>query len=560
MTALPDDRVVRSRRPAVAVDDVTVPEYLLDHAAARPDAPAVVDGPSGRVVTYRELRRDVRRVAAGMRARGLAPGGVVAVVAPNRPEWLVACLGAMTAGGVVSGINPLYTADEIAAQLRDGRARFVVTVPMFLPPVRAAVAQQAETQPAETVGIVVIGEGDGEIAYDDVLAGASHDVPDDGPGRLAPLTAVDPGTDLALLPYSSGTTGLAKGVMLTHRAIVTHTAQALALMGVTPEDRSIAVAPFFHAVGFAVVAAVSLRAGAAIVTLPRFDVEAYLAAIAEHRVTVAVVVPPIVLAMARHPAVARHDLSSLRLVGCGAAPLGAELQQECARRIGVPVGQGYGMTEAVAAITLFDAAVPVVAGSCGVLVPGTEARIVDPETGADREAGETGELWARGPQLMAGYLGLAGASAATIDAEGWLHTGDLARFDADGNLFVEDRLKELIKVKGLQVAPAELEAVLREHPGVADAAVIPVDDDRAGQRPKAVVVAAEGVGAAEIVAFVAARVAPHKRVTEVAFVDAIPVSPSGKILRRVLVAAHRDGALPAEERAPHPAGRPVAAR
>ncbi|GLZ45570.1 AMP-dependent synthetase [Actinomycetospora sp. NBRC 106375] len=553
MTALSDDRVVRSPRPAVVVADVTVPEYLLDHDAARPDAPAVVDGPTGRVVTYRELRRDVQRFAAGMRAGGLAPGDVVAVVAPNGPEWLVSCFGTMTAGGVVSGINPLYTSDEIAAQLRDGRARSVVTVPMFLPLVRAAVSQQARD-----VGIIVIGDPDGEIAYGNVL--------DAGTDVVVPRGLVDPGTDLALLPYSSGTTGLAKGVMLTHRAIVTHTAQAQELMGLTPDDRSMAVAPFFHAVGLAVVAAVTLRAGGAVVTLPRFDVEAYLATIADQRVTVSIVVPPIVLAMARHPAVARHDLSSLRLLGCGAAPLGAELQQECARRVGCPLGQGYGMTEAVAAIALFDATVPVVPGSCGRLLPGMEARIVDPETGADRDPAETGELWVRGPQLMAGYLGNAGASAATIDDDGWLHTGDLARFDADGNLFVEDRLKELIKVKGLQVAPAELEAVLREHPGVADAAVIPVDDDRAGQRPKAVVVAADGVEAAEILAYVGARVAPHKRITEVAFVEAIPVSPSGKILRRVLVAAHREGALPAGERAGTPAdpsdpsGRTVVAR
>jgi acyl-CoA synthetase (AMP-forming)/AMP-acid ligase II len=190
----------------------------------------------------------------------------------------------------------------------------------------------------------------------------------------------------------------------------------------------------------------------------------------------------------------------------------------------------------------------VVPGSSGLLLGGTEARVVDPGSGADLGVGETGELWVRGPQLMAGYLGNAGATAATIDAEGWLHTGDLARFDAGGNLFVDDRLKELIKVKGLQVAPAEVEAVLRAHPAVADAAVIPVTDEYAGERPKAVVVAAGEVEAAELVAHVASRVAPHKRITEVAFVDAIPVSPSGKLLRRLLVAQERAGALPAAER------------
>ncbi|TDQ62656.1 acyl-CoA synthetase (AMP-forming)/AMP-acid ligase II [Actinomycetospora succinea] len=520
-------RVV-SHRPAVQVPDLALPDHLLRAADDRPDAPAVIDGPSGRTLTYGELRRDVRRCAVGLRRRGMRPGDVLAIVAPNSPEWLVACLGAMAAGGVVSGINPLYTADEIAPQLRDHGARFLLTIPPFLPLVQAAAAG------IDDLDLLVLGEAEGATPFADVLADG------DLPGGL-----VDPATDLALLPYSSGTTGLAKGVMLTHRAMVTNVEQMQASMALTPDDRSIAAAPFFHAVGLVVVAGVTLRAGGAVVTLPRFEVDAYLGAIAEHRVTVSIVVPPIILAMARHPAVARHDLSSLRLLGCGAAPLGAELQQECAERVGCPVGQGYGMTEAVAAIALFDPTRPVVPGSVGVLLPGVEARIVDVMSGADLGVGETGELVVRGPQLMAGYLNNPEATAATIDTDGWLHTGDLARFDADGNLFVDDRLKELVKVKGLQVAPAELEALLRTHPAVADAAVIPVPDERAGERPKAVVVATGAVDAEELLAFVAARVAPHKRITEVAFVDAIPVSPSGKILRRLLVAQDRAGALSA---------------
>lgn len=534
-------RVVESRWPAVRVPDLALPDYLLRAADDRPDAPAVIDAASGRTVTYAELRRDVRRAAVGLRQRGMRPGDVLAIVAPNSPEWLVACLGAMAAGGVVSGINPLYTADEIAPQLRDHGARHLLTIPPLLPLVRAA-AGDAE------IDVMVLGEAPddaGAAPFAGVLA--EGDLPDG---------LVDPANALALLPYSSGTTGLAKGVMLTHRAVVTNVEQMQTVMALTPADRSMAVAPFFHAVGLNVVAGVTLRAGGTVVTLPRFDVDAYLAAIAEHRVTVSVVVPPIVLAMARHPAVDHHDLSSLRLLGSGAAPLGAELQQECAARIGCPVGQGYGMTEAVAAIALFDAAAPVVPGSVGRLLPGTEARIADPMTGADLEVGGTGELLVRGPQLMTGYLGDPEAGAATIDGDGWLHTGDLARCDADGNLFVEDRLKELVKVKGLQVAPAELEAVLRAHPAVADAAVIGVPDERAGERPKAVVVAAGPVEAEEILAFVAGRVAPHKKVTEVAFVEAIPTSPSGKILRRLLVAQERAGALPAARRAP---AQPVAA-
>jgi acyl-coenzyme A synthetase/AMP-(fatty) acid ligase len=231
-----------------------------------------------------------------------------------------------------------------------------------------------------------------------------------------------------------------------------------------------------------------------------------------------------------------YDLSSLQWLGCGAAPLGAELQLACAQRIGCPVGQGYGMTEATAAIALWRVGAPAVPGSSGQLLPGVRARIVDPDNGSDLPQGGTGELWVRTPSMMTGYLGNPDATAATIDQGGWLHTGDLARFDSVGNLFLVDRLKELIKVKGFQVAPAELEAVLRSHPAVADAAVVPVPDERAGELPKAYVVPARQVGEPELIDYVAARVAPHKRIHQIAFVEAIPTSPSGKTLRRLLAA------------------------
>jgi len=351
----------------------------------------------------------------------------------------------------------------------------------------------------------------------------------------APGDRIDPAA-LALLPYSSGTTGLAKGVMLTHRACLTNVAQMLTAAPATGTDRVLAVAPFFHAVGFVVLAGRALFGGATLVTLPRFDVAGFLAAMQDHRITQTVVVPPIVHALARHPAVGQYDLSSLQWLGCGAAPLGAELQLACAQRIGCPVGQGYGMTEATAAIALWRVGTPAVPGSSGQLLPGVCARIVDPDNGSDLDQGGTGELWVRTPSMMTGYLGNPDATAATIDQGGWLHTGDLARFDSAGNLFLVDRLKELIKVKGFQVAPAELEAVLRSHPAVADAAVVPVPDERAGQLPKAYVVPARQVGEPELIDYVAARVAPHKRIHQIAFVEAIPTSPSGKTLRRLLAA------------------------
>jgi acyl-CoA synthetase (AMP-forming)/AMP-acid ligase II len=513
--------VIGSPWPDLAVPGVSLPEFLLAIAADQAERPAVIDAASGRMLRYGELADALRRVAAGLAALGLRPGDVLAILAPNSPEWLIACFGAMAAGGVVTGINPLYTPGEIASQLADAGARFVLTEPAFLPAARAA-AKSAGGQ----ARIIVLGSApDDTIPFAALLAEA-------GPPPSQPA-----GPDaLALLPYSSGTTGLAKGVLLTHRACLTNVLQMLTSSPVTPDDRILAVAPFFHAVGLVVLAGRALFGGATLVTLPRFDVTGFLAALQEHRVTQTVVVPPIVLALAKHPAVGQYDLSSLEWVGCGAAPLGPELQQAAADRIGCPVGQGYGMTEATAGIALWPVGAPVVPGSSGRLLPGIRARITDPGTGADRSPGEAGELWVRTPATMTGYLANPGATAATIDEDGWLHTGDIARFDATGNLFIVDRVKELIKVKGFQVAPAELEALLRTHPAVADAAVIGVPDEQAGERPRAYVVRAGQVTAEDLIEYVAARVAPYKRIDQVAFTDAIPTSPSGKTLRRLLTA------------------------
>jgi acyl-CoA synthetase (AMP-forming)/AMP-acid ligase II len=499
-----------SHWPDVQIPALSLPEFLLAGAADHPDATALVDGPSGRVTTYGELAAGVRRVAAGLAARGLRKGDVFAILAPNHPEWLIAAYGAMAAGGVVTGINPLYTPDEVAAQLADSGAKYLLTVPPFLPTAVDA-ANRHRTQ---------------VVAFADLL---TH-------GDRPPAVEIDPAVDLAMLPYSSGTSGLPKGVMLTHRACVANVLQQNAAIRIGPADRSLAVAPFFHATGFGVVANGGLHAGAAVVTMPRFDVEGFLGLIQDLRITGMVVVPPIVLALAKHPAVDRYDLSSLRWIGCGAAPLGAELQEACARRLGLPVMQGYGMTEMTATAAVWELGTPVTPGAAGKLLPGVRARIVDVATGADLGPDEAGELWLNTPSAMTGYLHNPAATAATIDDGGWLHTGDIARIDAAGALFVVDRVKELIKVKGFQVAPAELEAVLRAHPAVADAAVVPVLDERAGERPKAFVVRAADVTAEEILAYVAERVAPHKRVRTVEFIDVIPTSPAGKTLRRVLAA------------------------
>jgi 4-coumarate--CoA ligase len=340
--------------------------------------------------------------------------------------------------------------------------------------------------------------------------------------------------DTVVLPYSSGTTGLPKGVMLTHRNCAGNIAQVNAMFPFEEHDVIIAVLPFFHIYGMQVIMNSGLRVGATLVTMPRFDLVGFLQAVQEHKVTVAYLVPPIVLALAKQPIVSDYDLSSLRVVMSGAAPLGAELADEAAARIGASVFQGYGMTE-LSPVTHLCPLDDARAGSIGVLVPNCEARLVDPD-GVDVEPGGEGELWVRGPMVMTGYLNNPTATAETIDADGWLHTGDVARVDADGHFTIVDRVKELIKYKGFQVPPAELEALLVTHPAVADVAVIPVPDEAAGEIPKAFVVRKPGAEATaeELMAFVAEHVSSYKQVRQIEFIDEIPKSASGKILRRIL--------------------------
>jgi acyl-CoA synthetase (AMP-forming)/AMP-acid ligase II len=302
------------------------------------------------------------------------------------------------------------------------------------------------------------------------------------------------------------------------------------------------VLPFFHIFGLEVVLQTGLAVGATIVAMPRFELEPFLQTLQTYGVTFAALAPPIVLALAKHPAVEGYDLSRLKRITCGGAPLSAEVAAACEARVGCVVEQGYGMTETgpVTHLTPPGRNKP---GTIGCCAPNTEARVVDPVSGVALGAGETGELCVRGPQVMKGYLNRPDATAQTIDDEGWLHTGDLGYADADGYFTVVDRLKELIKYKAYQVAPAELEAVLLAHPAVADAAVIPSPDEEAGEVPKAFVVLKGEATADELMAFVAARVAPYKKVRRLEFTDQIPKSPSGKILRRVLVERERSRVL-----------------
>jgi acyl-CoA synthetase (AMP-forming)/AMP-acid ligase II len=332
--------------------------------------------------------------------------------------------------------------------------------------------------------------------------------------------------------------------MLTHRNIVANAAQYIGGGLISEQDTFIGVLPFFHIYGLAVVLNYAgLATGATIVTLPRFELELFLHTLETYGVTFAHLVPPIVLALAQQPVVEHYDLSRLKVVLSGGAPISADLANACQERVGCRVVHGYGLTEA-SSTTHRSPVDPqrTKVESVGVLLPNTEGKIVDPVSGTDCNPDQQGELWIRGPQVMRGYLHQPAATAQMITPDGWLRTGDLGYVDQNGNFFVVDRLKELIKYKAYQVAPAELEAVLLSHPAVADVAVIPSPDEEAGEVPKAFVVLRGEATPEELMAFVAARVASYKKVRRLEFIDAIPKSASGKILRRVLVEREREAA------------------
>ncbi|TDW71268.1 AMP-binding protein [Kribbella pratensis] len=509
--------IITSEFPPVEVLDVPIHEAVLGRAQEYGDRPAMVDGVTGKTLSYAQLDHMTRRVAAGLAELGIRHGDVIALYSPNTILYPVVFYGATRAGATVTTVNALYTADELHKQLIDSKAKLLVTISLFLPVATAAV------EGTDVSEIFVCDQAEGYRSVQELLASTAPE----------PEVTIDPAEDVAVLPYSSGTTGAAKGVMLTHRNIGTNISQAEVMITLEEEERIIAILPFFHIYGLSVLMNLPLRLGATVVVLPKFDLQQFLTTLDEQRITRAFVAPPVVLALAKHPAVDGVDLSALKHVTSAAAPLDGELAEACAKRLGLhAVLQAYGMTElspGTHAVPQDDPEPP--PGAVGKLFPSTEMRLV----GADGNDADEGEIWIRGPQVMKGYLGRPADTDATIDRDGWLHTGDIGRTDARGYLYVVDRVKELIKYHGYQVPPAELEAVLLTDDRIADAAVIGVNAD-GNEVPKAFVVPMPGVELteADVMEYVAARVAPYKKIRQVEFIDAVPKAASGKILRREL--------------------------
>ena len=516
--------IYRSPFPDVEIPVVSLPTYLFEHADQWADKPALIDGPTNRTLTYGQLTTAVKRTATGLAARGFSKGDVFAIYSPNIPEYAIAFFGIASAGGVNTTINPTYTAKELRQQLLDSGATYLVTVPQFLEAAREAIADTGIKE------IFVFGEAEGATPFAELMIAGEP-----------PQIEIDPKEDLVALPYSSGTTGLSKGVMLTHYNIVANLSQILGVEATAKTEVLMGILPFYHIYGMTAVMCNALRAGATVVTMPRFELEQFLDLIQKHKITTAYLVPPLVLALAKHPVVDRYDLSTLDDIMSGAAPLPESVATTCATRNNVVVRQAYGLTETSPATHINPKAREIKVASVGTALPNTEYRIVDLSTLKDATQGDLGEVWIRGPQVMKGYLNNPSATEDMIDDENWLHSGDIGKADDDGYLYVVDRVKELIKYKGLQVAPAELEGIIQSHPAVADVAVIPSPDEEAGEIPKAFVVVKPDatLTADEVIAYVAERVSPQKKVRKVEFIDVIPKVPSGKILRRQLVERER---------------------
>jgi PAS domain S-box-containing protein len=430
------------------ISSVPLPAYVLGDDANLPRKPAIVEASTGRNLQFGQLYEMVWRAASGLADLGLTPGDVCAIYSRNCVEYPVVFHGVIAAGGIVTTINPMYSRAEVLHQLRDSGARFLFTSRELSEPARLAAARSDVTH------IVVI-DADGRsgplLTLEGLVAAGSC-----RPG----VTRGEPSQVIAM-PYSSGTSGLPKGVMLTHKNIVAVLQQFQHAEQFQSDEVILAPLPLHHIYGLNNAMNTALARRATLITLARVDTESFFKAIETYRVTTALLVPPLVEAIASHPSSQKYDLSSLRELFCGAAPLAETSARACAARTGCQVRQGYGMTESSS--TLFSTP----RGrhrinSAGLPLPGTEFRIVEVATGHDVPIGELGEVWARGPQVMKGYLNSPEASRAMVDGDGWLHTGDVGLVDDDGYLYLTERPKDLVKFRSLHYSDRDLRAAMVE--------------------------------------------------------------------------------------------------
>ncbi|TMW82205.1 hypothetical protein EJD97_006526, partial [Solanum chilense] len=480
--------VFRSKLPDISIsNNIPLHVYLFERLSEFEERTCIIAGNSGETFTFGETYLICQKIAAGLTKVGIGKGDIIMTFLQNCSEFVFTILASSMIGAVITTANPFYTKSEAFKQLKASNAKLIVTQSQYVDKFR----DPAENDPK-------IGEDFSVVTIDDPPENCLHfSVLSEAKAEDMPKGVVIHPDDPVALPFSSGTTGLPKGVILTHKSLITGVAQLVD--GDNPnfylkhDDVVLCVLPLFHIFALNSVLLVSLRAGASVLLMQKFEISALLELIQKHRVSVAAVVPPLVLALAKNPMVDSFDLSSIRLVLSGAAPLGKELEEALHRRVPQAIfGQGYGMTEAGPVVTMCPAFAKqpfsTKSGSCGSVVRNADLKVVDPETGGSLDRNQPGEICIRGSQIMKGYLNDDEATARTIDVDGWLHTGDIGYVDDDDEIYIVDRVKELIKFKGFQVPPAELESLLISHPDIADAAVVPQKDDAAGEVPVAFVV------------------------------------------------------------------------
>jgi acyl-CoA synthetase (AMP-forming)/AMP-acid ligase II len=537
---------VPSDRPEIEIPDVGLYEYLYGGLAPEDeDRIAVVDLAGGTETSFATLRSHVDSVAGWLSRHGVKKNDVVALHCPNSVEFIVAAHAVWRLGAILTPVPLLATPKTVAEQIRVSGAQTLLTL--------------AGLGDGGVEAIDLAGLDSDRLVQLDTSRGLNQMLAE---RTTPPAVSFDPATQIAAMPFSSGTTGLPKGVQLTHRNLVANLVQSEDNALVGRDDVLFGVLPFFHIYGLTVLANLPIRLRARLITAPRFELNTFLRSHQAHGVTFTFIAPPVAVALAKHPVVDEFDLSTLRAVMSGAASLDEDLAASVAERLGVDVYQGYGLTESspVTHMNHKGVAEGLSRGSIGLPVANTEHKLVDPDSGeeipvpsVEGELSDAGELWIRGPQIMSGYVNDPEATAKALPGDGWLRTGDLAQQGSRGELFIVDRLKELIKYKGYQVPPAELEAVLLTHPQVADAAVVGVTNEDGEEIPKAFIVAQPGPEGTEadsgadngadagsdalaedITAYVNERVEPYKKIRALEFIDEIPKSATGKILRREL--------------------------
>ncbi|CAG4959611.1 unnamed protein product [Parnassius apollo] len=537
LNAWTQDRIIKSPFANIEIPNCTLYDYVWQNLDKWPERTASVCATTGRGYTYEQAFKLSNTFAANLRIKlKLKDGDIVAVMLPNIPDFPLVTLGILEAGGVVSTINPVYTSHEVHRQLVVCDAKLVVTLPETVSVVKEALKLAKLNIPIIAVRTNGNAVTEGTILFNEL----TEDVHVDKSCLKQVRRSIN---DICFLPYSSGTTGLPKGVELSSKNIIANCEQineprirAHNETTETHQDAVMAVLPFFHIYGATVIMFHKMSQGLKLVTLAKFQPEDFLEALKKYKTNLLFVAPPLVLMMASHPAASPETLQYLETVINGAAPLAVtdanRFFDRCKRKI--DFRQGYGLTETSPVVSLTPRGLENY-GSVGYPVPNTELKIVDSDM-KSLGPNEKGELLVRGPQVMRGYRNNVQANTESFTVDGWFKTGDIAFGDDSGMITIFDRLKELIKVKGYQVPPAELEAILREHPAIIDAAVVGVPHPTKGESPKAFVVLRSGnkANVKEISDFVSEKVAPYKRIDDIVFIDGIPKSSAGKILRRVL--------------------------